>query len=119
MADSGKKWLRGIPVENGPFEANTFSVDGQLRQLHEERFAVPMTAIFQLHEKVFEIDSRLASECRIVVEEECEADHDPSFIRKQALRIRSCTKEMRGQIVGLGHRIAFEFLIDGERMDQF
>ena len=64
----------GVPIEDGPFEADAAAFDGEFGEGLEEGFAVAMAAVGGEDEEVFEVDAGAGAEGGVVVEEEREAD---------------------------------------------
>ena len=67
---------RRVPVEHRPFEASASALLRQAGEMCEQRLADSAAAHLRIDEKIFEIDSRLAEECGVVMEEEGESHFD-------------------------------------------
>ena len=62
---------RSSPAPTSRGARTTF--DGQLRQVHQQRLAVPRAAMLRIHEQILQVDPGLAQKRRKVVEEQRES----------------------------------------------
>jgi len=107
-----------VPIEHRPFHAGTAALDGEPRQVPEQRFTDPVPAVLGTHEQVFEIESRASLERRVVVEEQREPDRASVHAGQHALRHGFRAEQgLVHQRLGRHHFVQ-QLLVLGELADQ-
>src|SRR5690606_33549879 len=93
-------------------------LDGNTRQLAQQREADSLSAIFRQREQVFQVQSLPCKEGRVVVEEECEARRLGVDAGGDDLGLGTLTEECAGQGGSGGGTFACELVVPGEPSDE-
>src|SRR5207253_4775949 len=104
-----------VPIEHGPLDSAAAALDRQPGQRGKQRLTVPLAAMRRLNEKIFEVNSRLGKEGRIIVEEKSEANDLPSILSQQSFGEWLRPEEMLAQPRLIKHYDIRQFFVLGQR----
>jgi len=107
-----------VPVEHRPFHPRTATLQGEPRQVPEQRFADALATVFGAHEQVLEIQARAAHEGRVVVEKEGEPHRLLAEAGKHALGDGFLTEERLSYQRRGRHDFVQKLLVLGQLVDQ-